>query len=617
MSMKSKKPVGPLKGLYRQHVCQANQLAAAIYTAADTQSSREMLSQLESGNYSAIVSASINPMDYSSADTFGRDYLCAELMSKFPMWELGIDRSVVARQKFFEVEEYLSGKNLRENFKIVVGKRSTTMAAVMMTAANKIKKILGDVDLDEIHSFFAFGPGASTSMSRRRGDAAYKFGAQRPHLTYNAIPMADALAKAHPTWRFNAEVVQGSRLVTVPKNAKTDRTICIEPDLNMYFQKGIGKVIRRRLNRWGLLKADAQQYNAELAREGSANGRLATVDLSSASDSIHLELLGQLLPQDWCGLVELTRSPQVVLPDGGLHLLRKVSSMGNGYTFELETLFFYALSSAVIDLLATGGMDHRCTVFGDDIIIAVELVPALEQVLDGLGFTLNRKKTFATGPFRESCGKHYFLGSDVSPFYIRSPINSVLRQYWAANTIRRYSRMSWGLDRRWEPCYNMVTQAIPSKFQRYLIPEGYGDGGLVVDWDEARPSRSKDGYDAWKYKAIIPRNRGFTLHDHGTLLKVLHRLEFPRTKSDDYERGIDEFVEAWLSIQACAVQGSQEIFFRDAVLLAESHQIGESVLKEYARREVSELRLSEVPMPQGFKVLNGLAQRWPSFGPWL
>lgn len=613
MKVKKVKRVGPLKDLYRQSVCLANQIAADIYIAADTQRSREMLSLLTSGNYSEIVSASIVPTDYTSADTFGRDYLCVELMSKFPKWDIGVDRADVARSKFFEVEEYLSKLKFRENPRLVVGKKSTTLAAVISTAAIKVSKILGELDLNEIHSFFAFGPGASTSLPKRRGDAAYKFGAQRPHLTYNAMFLADALARAHPTWSFQAEVVHGSKLVTVPKNAKTDRTICIEPDLNMYFQKGIGRVIRHRLNRWGLLKPDAQQYNAELAREGSANGRLATVDLSSASDSIHLHLLDLLLPMDWRGLIEQTRSPQVVLPSGKLHLLTKVSSMGNGYTFELETLIFYSVARSLIDLLASGSMDHRCTVFGDDIIIASELVPVLEEVLHCLGFTLNRKKTFNSGPFRESCGKHYFNGTDVTPFYIREPVDTVLRKYWAANTVRRYSRMAWGLDGRWQPVYDRIVSTISPKFQGYKIPEGRGDGGLIADWDEVRPSRAPDGHDAWRLKEIVPRKKDLSLGSFGTMLKVLHVMEFPRSKPFDPDRA--EMKARILANIVAALQSNRDAFELPDGWTADDFN---EIICNEGLETGSEVQPSKIPMPQGYRVNDkATSQRWPSFGPWL
>lgn len=612
---KKSKVAGPSKDLYRQSACQANQLAADIFTAAHTQKSKELLIALCDGDYSTIVSASVNPLDYVRGDTpnvdmFKRDYLCVELMSKFPNWDLGIDRSHVARKKFSEVEESLAKVDLTRNDRVVAGHKSATMHAVVSTARRKIDRILGELNLNEVHSFFAFGPGASTSKSRRCSDAAYKFGAQRPQLSYNALPLADALSKAHPTWRFNADVVAGSKLITVPKNAKTDRTICIEPDLNMYFQKGIGRVIRKRLQRWGLLKPDAQQYNAELAREGSAYGRLATVDLSSASDSIHMGLVGYLLQPAWCDLIELTRSPCVVLPEGEVHLLRKVSSMGNGYTFELETLIFYSLCLAVIELFANDEMDHRCTVFGDDIIIDRQLVQPLEDVLRNLGFVMNHKKTHMSGFFRESCGKHYFAGTDVTPFYIRSPIDTVLRKYWAANTVRRYSRLPWGLDSTFEPTYRRLVDSIPVYYQGFKIPDGYGDGGLIADWDEVRPSRSKRGLDSWTYTDIVPSYRKRKLEGQGVLLKSLHHLEFPRGNPD-----VDTDTVAQITAVTLMHARELKMGFIHGYSVDEANQQLLDVICQWDG--LGESDLTALPLFDRWKEHVGSAQRWPSFGPWV
>lgn len=603
--MKKSKAARPFTALYRQSACQANQLAADIFTTADTPFSLQMLDHLNNGEYSKIVSASVDPMDYTNADTFSRDYLCAELMSKFPHWDIGINRSAVALQKFSEVEEFLTTLRFDGNSRLVVAKRAATMRAVESTARRKIATILGEFSWDEAHSFFAFGPGASTSMSRRRGDAAYKFGAQRPHLSYNAENLASALSRAHPTWAFEAQVVAGSKLVTVPKNAKTDRSICIEPDLNMYFQKGIGKVIRRRLQRWGLLLPQAQQINAELARQGSANGRLATVDLSNASDSVSMELVRLLLPPDWVSALEQARSPFVVLPSGGVHLLRKISSMGNGFTFELETLIFYALCSSVIELLASKEMDRQCTVFGDDIIISSDLVPALAEVLLNFGFVLNPKKSFFTGPFRESCGKHYFSGIDVTPFYVRDRIDSVPRKYWAANSVKRYSRLHWGLDSRFLPVYTGVVDSIPPFFRQFKIPEGVGDGGLVSDWDEVSPNHSERGYGRWAYTDIVPRFKRSRLDGQGTLLKVLHSLEYSASSrnAEAFSESLDPMKRVGISVQSTS---------------ALQRYLNESVIdSDDFMSRVLEMEPSVVPKPNGYRRHNGSVSQWPSFGPWL
>jgi hypothetical protein len=562
---KARNAAGPLKDLYRQTACIGPELAAGIYSAASTDLGLQMENSLIGNRPMEIVSASINPWAYSSADTFMRDYLCVELMSKYPCWDLGIDRPGVALSKFRSVEEDLRHLNLSTNPRIVAGLRSTTMHAVVATARIKIQKILGEFSWDEVEPLFTWGPGASTSLPRRKGDAAYKYGAKEPQVSYNALPLADALKRLYPLWDFNPTVVEGSRVVTVPKNAKTDRVIAIEPDLNMYLQKGLGRRIRRSLQRWGLLLTTAQELNQVLAQEGSANGQLATIDLSSASDSIHMDLVRLLLPTSWSTAIELCRTPCSILPTGERLLLRKVSSMGNGFTFELETLIFYGLALAVIDLLSTGDMDRRCLVFGDDIIVSSDLTPALLDVLRHVGFTPNAKKTFADGPFRESCGKHYFGGVDVTPFYVRSPIDSIHRIYWACNQLRRYSRLSWGLDPRWKPVYDRTVNHLPKFWQSVRIPDGFGDGGLIADWDEATPQKAKRGLQGWSYRYVAPRKKDVQLDDIGTLLKSLHVLE-----------GTDAELEQEPSL---------------------------------------------IPRPSGWDFRtgskSGLAYQWPSYGPWL
>jgi hypothetical protein len=603
--MKRKRKVaGPFRDLYRQSACLGPDIASAIYLAAQSELGDHLHSLIGSRSHLPIVSATVNPMDYTTADTFSRDYLCAELMSKYPTWDLGIDRTGVALEKFWRVEQHLKSLDFNGDLSLTSGKYRASLRAVEHTARRKIAKILGDFSWDEAEARFSFGPGASTSQPRRRGDAAYKFGAERPQLTYNAEALAYAAKLAYPSWPFEADVVAGARLTTVPKNAKTDRVICIEPDLNMYFQKGIGSLIRRRLQRWGLLLPEAQQINAEFARIGSANGRLATVDLSSASDSIHLELVRLLLPTDWTDAIEQSRSPSIVLHNGQHVHLTKVSSMGNGFTFELETVIFYGICSAVIDLFSHASSDRQCTVFGDDIIIASELVPVLAEVLHFFGFEMNPKKSFSVGPFRESCGKHYFAGTDVTPFYIRKPVDTVLKKYWAANSVRRHSRLPcWGLDGRWQPVYDMIVSHIPPFFRKFRIPEGYGDGGLVSDWDEVCPARAKDQNDAWCYTDIVPRFKGDVVETHGVLLKSLHSLDL---------RPGPAMLDASQSVPLELMRRLLVPSLKDEEAIASLKKLSEEGLGK-KKRDLA----STIPKPDGYKKHSGTAHRWPTFGPWI
>jgi hypothetical protein len=131
-----------------------------------------------------------------------------------------------------------------------------------------------------------------------------------------------------------------------------------------------------------------------------------------ASDTLSFNTVAWLLPQSWFRYLNDVRCPGYRLKGGPVLKYAKFSSMGNGATFGLETLIFYAAVRAV--------GSKRGTAYGDDLIIESELYPALIKLLRFLGFIPNEDKSFAEGPFRESCGKDYFNGVDVTPFYLRS-----------------------------------------------------------------------------------------------------------------------------------------------------------------------------------------------------
>jgi hypothetical protein len=363
----------------------------------------------------------------------------------------------------------------------------------------------------------------------------------------------------------------------------------------MFLQKGIGRMIRRRLRRRGLLSDTAQQQNAELAREGSVDGTLSTIDLSSASDSIHLELVRELLPFDWVEAIENSRSPYCVLPSGELKLLRKVASMGNGYCFELETLIFWALAEACSLLLDAS--DRRCAVYGDDIIVPTSVAQALLPVLEDCGFSVNLKKTFLQGPFRESCGKHYFLGVDVTPFYVRAPIDSIERVFWAANSVKRFSRLpGWGLDERFKLVHEFLVSRVSPFWRRMYVPEGYGDGGFIGDFDEARPRRASvrenNQVDGWSFRSVIPKVSIREVGGPATMLKSLHFLE---------QRGGADSCDNLLS----------------ALIRSERVRAG---MAPYDR-SLSGVKGNEatvhLPVLNGKRIATLVATKWQSFGPWL
>jgi hypothetical protein len=260
-------------------------------------------------------------------------------------------------------------------------------------------------------------------------------------------------------------VVEGCRVTTVDKDAKTDRTIAIEPTGNVFLQLGIGRFLRKKLRRVGI-DLDDQSINQQLAYQASKSDELATVDLSSASDTISRELVYELFPVEWSMLLDSLRSPCAYLKGAWLKL-EKFSSMGNGFTFELETLIFWALASGVLE---AQGIPGQAVVYGDDIILPSNAYPLLLEVFDEVGFTINLEKSYARGHFRESCGKHYWDGVEVTPVFQKEELSALDSIYRGANRLLRLAYRLGG-DVGWHSALRTSVAAMIRKAGvRHFIP---------------------------------------------------------------------------------------------------------------------------------------------------
>lgn len=188
--------------------------------------------------------------------------------------------------------------------------------------------------------------------------------------------------------------VRGSRFSTVPKNNKKRRPINIEPLGNILVQRQQGNFLRDVLLQQGIDLDTLADHHKNRIRDSD----VATIDLSNASDSNSVALLEFLLPKKVFKQLSASRSSLLLGADGEYHTLNKMSSMGNGYTFELMTLVLTALCRV---------LDENATVFGDDIIINKKQAPRLIELLTEVGWVVNEEKSFIDGPFRESCGANY------------------------------------------------------------------------------------------------------------------------------------------------------------------------------------------------------------------
>lgn len=238
--------------------------------------------------------------------------------------------------------------------------------------------------------------------------------------------------RSNPT-RDWYKIENGSRATTVPKNDTIDRCIAVEPTANMFFQQGLMEMMYRRMERHGLDLTTLPTQHQERAKQSSVDGREATIDWSSASDCLSIDLLRWLIPPLWFECCNMVRSDTMNL-DGSQICLNMFSTMGNAVTFPLETLVFWSFAHACrLEIQGRNTFfpewEDRlvCSVFGDDCIVPTEVAELFIEMMETLGFKCNRKKTFVTPcGFRESCGGDFLHGNDVRPFNLKGPHNEKL-----------------------------------------------------------------------------------------------------------------------------------------------------------------------------------------------
>jgi hypothetical protein len=347
------------------------------------------------------------------------------------------------------------------------------------------------------------GPGASVDAS---GTTFYhKVGAGPLSTTSDGLyryytgAIVGSRTERAETWRrtLGAPLVKGSKLSCVPKNTEVSRTICTEPSLNMMFQKGIGSLLEDVLrDSYGILYRNADEKrlqpakNVGLAMVGSKDGSFATIDLSSASDSLSLTLIRDLFPRDCVQVLECVRSPSTLLPSGEWIDLHMISSMGNGYTFPLQTLLFSSLVVAVYKTLnipvhlPRGSCPGNFGVFGDDIICVTEAADLVLSMLGRLGFLPNADKTFVEGPFRESCGADFLNGIDVRPVFVKK-MNQVQDVFKIVNLLMEWS---WVHNVRLDHTIQYLVSLVPSRLVRFVPFTAAADSGF---WSTLRLAQGK------------------------------------------------------------------------------------------------------------------------------
>lgn len=269
-----------------------------------------------------------------------------------------------------------------------------------------------------------------------------------------------------------------SRLISVPKNSTSVRLITVEPCLKQFIQGGLNTILRKFIRGHSIynrcLNLTDQSKSQDYALKGSISRDYATIDLSSASDTIDSELVHRTFAknEDFLrDLIFVSRTPYVNV-SGKNVLMKKFAGMGNATTFPVMSIIFSnIIFGAMFDMdgkqPSRRKMQHYASLFqvyGDDIAIPAKYCSKVMEWLVAFGFKPNVNKSFSEGYFRESCGLDSYKGVNVTPIYVRvwpedlkktdaSSLASLVatsNQFWfdcnygVSNVIKRYVEEVFG-----------------------------------------------------------------------------------------------------------------------------------------------------------------------------
>jgi hypothetical protein len=400
------------------------------------------------------------------------------------------------------------------------------------------------------------GPGVTAE--KLRGNAKYKSleWTQRleegglPHWEH-LIPSESFLQRTDSVRILEPGDERPVRVIDVPKTLKTPRIIAVEPTCVQYMQQGVLEVIVQEIARdyyaSNLVGFESQEPNQRLAREGSITGALATLDLSEASDRVSNQHVRLLLSRHKIlrDLVDATRSRKADVPGFGVVRLAKFASMGSALCFPFEALVFTTIIFVGIERALKRPLTHRdvkslvgkVRVYGDDIIVPTDYVTSVIEELEAFGLRVNSDKSYWTGRFRESCGKEFFDGADVSIARCRRTFPESTQHVSELTSIVSLRNQMFHLN------YSEVVRFLDPLIER-IIPFPYGTetSALLVRHDHYLPCQ-ETRHDLDLHRPLVrgayveSKLASDQLDDYGALMKwFLKRGDQPFEDRNHLER---------------------------------------------------------------------------------
>lgn len=517
------------------------ELARNIYRAVGTPLSAELLRKLEAGEWDYIAECKVDPRAYTNAQEYFLDAVAASLLRKCKDIPSSHNRRASALKTWWDGERACLKTNRRldpylEGFSHP--SCDSDVAAFISRVRRKISDCLGRAPaINQLQP--RHGPGATFSDKSIRSTVAHKMSV-KPSMTSSAVFYlldwwGTAWGRESSAVGRNPVMVRGNRFATAPKDATKERPIGAEPSINVFYQLGLDGEVRSRLKRCEIDLDEGQSWHRYLACAASLTGTAATLDLTNASGCLAYNLVKLLLEPDWFELFNELRSPftrmrrsELLAAQGKPQVARsrdeqiwvkleQFSSMGNGYTFALESLIFWALTESAVESLALDGPVEKTYVYGDDIICDSRAVYAVISVLRFFGFEVNNAKSYVDGPFRESCGGDFWDGRAVRPFFLKESLDEPQQLIAAANQVRRVAKDLFGGLGAFATAWYALQTHLPLRVRRCRGPEGLGDHVLHCDertwgWTSRRRDR------VFVYRPVKHRKVSLECFGDGTVL---------------------------------------------------------------------------------------------------
>jgi len=462
-------------------------------------------------NWLDLVQLKIDPGHYTSWYHYAVDRQVIDLVRKLPGLPGLTDeqREKSAYTSFLEGE--MQNKRTNDRFRLLLefgpyGSDGDHLIADKLSRARFwLQRALGDEPPRPEIRFSGGSVYEAKALRTSYGLSYYdKLAARQHSVSSRFLTEIAPMLEEHSVYRHwvvngSFDVDESDKLLFVDKNALTHRTIIPQSLAMLGVQLGYGRALSRVLGKLNMSKSSAQTRHKCLAARGSWSKDLATIDLKNASNTLSRKFVEYLLPPRWFKVLDACRKTHVTYK-GKRFRLEMFSAMGNGYTFELETLLF---SSLLAGLGLQPGRD--CWVFGDDIIVPEDFVRDLYVLLRYCGLEPNESKSFSgDSPFRESCGGDYFNGHDVTPCRFTSlPRNPIHWIEWHNKIVRIERNLHVDLRRAKLICIDQI----PKDLRNCRGP--YGLPGVL--WDDRGQTWTVRHGSTPRFRSVIPAASDKTL----------------------------------------------------------------------------------------------------------